>query len=65
MSGAFARGRMAVAAVFPMFMLSVVVIRSVILFKRGTIRDKEVRPCPRSVIFCLRAWHDIAEVYRG
>ena len=30
------------AAVFPMFMLSVVVIRSVILFKRGTIRDKEV-----------------------
>ena len=35
--------RMAVAAVFPMFMASVVIIRSVILFRRGTIRDKEVR----------------------
>lgn len=33
--------RMAVAAVFPMFMISVVIIRSVILFKRGAIRDKE------------------------
>ena len=30
------------AAVFPMFMFSVVIIRSVILFKRGAIRDKEV-----------------------
>ncbi len=27
--------------VFPMFMMSVVIIRSVILFKRGAIRDKE------------------------
>ncbi len=34
--------RMAVAMVFPMFMMSVVIIRSVILFKRGAIRDKEV-----------------------
>lgn len=32
------------AAVFPMFMFSVVIIRSVILFKRGAIRNKEVRP---------------------
>ena len=30
------------ALVFPMFMMSVVIIRSVILFKRGAIRDKEV-----------------------
>lgn len=35
--------RMAVAFVFPMFMFSVVIIRSVILFKRGAIRDKEER----------------------
>jgi hypothetical protein len=34
--------RMAVALVFPMFMFSVVIIRSVILFKRGAIRNKEV-----------------------
>lgn len=34
--------RMAVALVFPMFMISVVIIRSVILFKRVAIRDKEV-----------------------
>mmetsp|Transcript_16631 Transcript_16631/g.49747 ORF Transcript_16631/g.49747 Transcript_16631/m.49747 type:complete len:398 (-) Transcript_16631:469-1662(-) len=33
--------RMAVALVFPMFMISVVIIRSVILFKRVAIRDKE------------------------
>ena len=35
--------RMAVAFVFPMIIVSVMVIRSVILFKRGHIRDKEVR----------------------
>lgn len=33
---------MAVAAVFPMFMFSVVIIRSVILFKRVAIKNKEV-----------------------
>lgn len=30
------------ALVFPMFMFSVVTIRSVILFKRGAIKNKEV-----------------------
>lgn len=38
---AHASGWMAVAALFPMFMVSVVIIRSVILFKRVAIRDKE------------------------
>lgn len=33
------------ALVFPMFMFSVVIIRSVILFKRGAIRNKEVQLC--------------------
>ncbi|KAK9815692.1 hypothetical protein WJX72_008180 [[Myrmecia] bisecta] len=33
--------RMAVFFVFPMFMIPVRVVRGVILFKRGTIRDKE------------------------
>ena len=46
------------ALVFPMFMFSVVIIRSVILFKRGAIRNKEVRlyfapsPCGVTDIRC-------------
>ena len=38
--------RMAVAYVFPMFMLAVCIIRSVILFKRGRKVDHEARPAP-------------------
>jgi len=36
--------RMAVAYVFPMFMVAVRIIRSVILFKRGRKVDHEARP---------------------
>lgn len=38
--------RMAVAYVFPMFMLAVCIIRSVVLFKRGEKVDHEARPGP-------------------
>ena len=38
--------RMAVAYVFPMFMLAVCIIRSVILFKRGERVDHEACPAP-------------------
>lgn len=34
--------RMAVAAVFPMFMLPVSLVRGCIVFKRGSIADKQV-----------------------
>ena len=49
-------GRMAVALVFPMFMVSVIIIRSVILFKRGAIRDKEVSLHLRSYSQLPCAW---------
>ena len=46
--------RMAVAYVFPMFMLAVCIIRSVVLFKRGEKVDHEVRPSPlRVFVFVL------------
>ena len=41
------------AFVFPMFIFSVVVIRSVILFKRGAIKDKEVQSsCSAAAYAC-------------
>lgn len=44
------------AFVFPMFIFSVVVIRSVILFKRGAIKDKEVQSsCSAAAYACAQA----------
>ena len=46
--------RMAVAYVFPMFMLAVCIIRSVVLFKRGEKVDHEARSNPlRAFLFML------------
>ena len=42
--------RMAVAYVFPMFLLAVCIIRSVVLFKRGKKVDHEARPAPQSLL---------------
>jgi hypothetical protein len=47
-----------VALVFPMFMFSVVIIRSVILFKRGAIRNKEVQFC-FALESCFEATQDV------
>ena len=49
------------ALVFPMFMISVVIIRSVILFKRGAIRDKEVNSHLRGCCLCLCTRHTDAD----
>lgn len=61
--------RMAVAYVFPMFMIPVSLVRGCICFKRGSIADKQVRTCclirqagPFTVCHAVvvRQWHQAA-----
>ena len=43
--------RWAVFFVFPVFMTSVIIVKSVVLFKRGAVKDKNVRIASSLLLF--------------